>query len=86
MDVEKKHKDIFQKCATFEEANRVRALGVYPYFRSIEETRGNEVVCHGKNLVMIGSNNYLGLAQLVALKQLCEAFLELVRYRQLLLM
>lgn len=62
-NVDKQHKDIFQKCATFEEANRVRALGVYPYFRSIEETRGNEVVCHGKNLVMIGSNNYLGLAQ-----------------------
>jgi 8-amino-7-oxononanoate synthase len=56
-------KDIFQKCTTFEEANKVRQLGVYPYFRSIEETRGNEVVCHGQTKIMIGSNNYLGLAQ-----------------------
>jgi 8-amino-7-oxononanoate synthase len=56
-------KDIFEKCASYEEPNRVRQLGVYPYFRSIEETRGNEVVCDGKTKVMIGSNNYLGLAQ-----------------------
>lgn len=56
-------KDIFTKCATFEDANQVRAMGVYPYFRSIEETRGNEVICEGQTKVMIGSNNYLGLAQ-----------------------
>lgn len=56
-------KDIFQKCAAFEEANRVRQLGVYPYFRSIEETKGNEVICNGQTKIMIGSNNYLGLAQ-----------------------
>ncbi|NBV51703.1 aminotransferase class I/II-fold pyridoxal phosphate-dependent enzyme [bacterium] len=56
-------KDIFQKCASFEEANRVRQLGVYPYFRSIEETKGNEVICNGQTKIMIGSNNYLGLAQ-----------------------
>lgn len=56
-------KDIFQKCHDFEEADRVKALGVYPYFRSIEETMGNQVICNGQKKIMIGSNNYLGLAQ-----------------------
>lgn len=56
-------KDIFQKCAEFDEADRVKAMGVYPYFRTIEATQGNQVVCGGRRKIMIGSNNYLGLAQ-----------------------
>ncbi len=57
------HKDIFSKCAAFNEPDQVRALGMYPYFRSIESTIGNQVVCEGRRKIMIGSNNYLGLAQ-----------------------
>ena len=36
------HKDIFEKCFSFNEAKQVKDLGIYPYFRSIEETEGNE--------------------------------------------
>jgi 8-amino-7-oxononanoate synthase len=57
------HKDIFDKCTAFTEAKNVQAMGLYPYFRSIEATFGNEVVCGGQRKIMIGSNNYLGLAQ-----------------------
>src|SRR3990167_4481803 len=53
--------DLFLKCRTFEDAKRVKAAGLYPYFRPIEETTGHSVVTHGKKRVMIGSNNYLGL-------------------------
>lgn len=53
--------DIFEKCRGFEDAKRVQAAGVYPYFRPIESTCGSSVVTHGKRRVMIGSNNYLGL-------------------------
>jgi len=53
--------DLFEKCRNFEDAKRVQAAGVYPYFRPIEETAGSSVVTHGKRRVMIGSNNYLGL-------------------------
>jgi 8-amino-7-oxononanoate synthase len=53
--------DIFTKCREFEDAKRVQAAGVYPYFRPIESTSGSSVVTHGKRRVMIGSNNYLGL-------------------------
>ncbi|MFZ9594525.1 MAG: aminotransferase class I/II-fold pyridoxal phosphate-dependent enzyme [Bdellovibrionia bacterium] len=53
--------DIFDKCRDFQDAKKVQAAGVYPYFRPIESTVGSSVVTHGKRRVMIGSNNYLGL-------------------------
>ena len=53
--------DLFSKCSSFEDAKRIQAAGVYPFFRPIESTTGNSVVTHGKRRVMIGSNNYLGL-------------------------
>lgn len=52
--------DIFNKCWEYEDAKRVQAAGIYPYFRPIEATVGSNVVTHGKRRVMIGSNNYLG--------------------------
>jgi 8-amino-7-oxononanoate synthase len=53
--------DLFAKCRNFEDAKRVQAAGVYPFFRPIEATAGSSVVTNGKRRVMIGSNNYLGL-------------------------
>lgn len=53
--------DLFTKCRTWDEAKRVQAAGVYPFFRPIESTAGSSVVTHGRRRVMIGSNNYLGL-------------------------
>lgn len=53
--------DLFEKCRSFEDAKRVQAAGVYPFFRPIESTAGSSVVTHGRRRVMIGSNNYLGL-------------------------
>lgn len=56
-----KHKDVFAKC-DFVEAEQVKAMGLYPYFREIEGVKGNQVICAGQPKLMIGSNNYLGLA------------------------
>ncbi len=53
--------DLFAKCYDFEDAKKVEAAGVYPFFRPIEQTIGSTVTTHGKKRVMIGSNNYLGL-------------------------
>jgi 8-amino-7-oxononanoate synthase len=53
--------NIFQKCSDYQDAKKVQAAGIYPYFRAIESTAGSHVVTHGKRRVMIGSNNYLGL-------------------------
>ena len=53
--------DLFDKCRNFEEAKRVEAAGLYPYFRQISSGPGTVVIAEGKELIMIGTNNYLGL-------------------------
>ena len=53
--------DLFSKCYKFEDAKKLQAMGLYPYFRAITASTGNNVVTGGKRQVMIGSNNYLGL-------------------------
>jgi len=54
-------RDLFTKCYQYDQAKKVQAAGLYPFFRPIEDTTGSNVVTHGKKRVMIGSNNYLGL-------------------------
>jgi len=54
--------DIFSKCYDFKDAETVRQSGFYPYFIPIEENRGSRVVMNGREVIMIGSNNYLGLS------------------------
>jgi 8-amino-7-oxononanoate synthase len=56
-------RDLYQKCREYRDSADARAQGFYPYFRCIEETHGNYVICGGQRKIMIGSNNYLGLAQ-----------------------
>ena len=46
----------------YDEPERAQALGIYPFFRPIEAMDGAEVICEGKRVLMVGSNNYLGLA------------------------
>jgi 8-amino-7-oxononanoate synthase len=55
------NQDLFTKCYRFEDAKKLQAMGLYPYFRPITASTGNSVVTRGKRQVMIGSNNYLGL-------------------------
>ncbi|MGD8554292.1 MAG: pyridoxal phosphate-dependent aminotransferase family protein [Anaerolineales bacterium] len=53
--------DLFEKCGQFTEARQMQAIGLYPYFLPLEDTEGSEVTVDGKRVLMIGSNNYLGL-------------------------
>jgi 8-amino-7-oxononanoate synthase len=53
--------DIFEKCGEFTDARLAQAAGIYPYFMPLEDTEGTEVIIDGRRLIMIGSNNYLGL-------------------------
>jgi 8-amino-7-oxononanoate synthase len=54
--------DIFQKCA---ESAKYYALvrdgGIYPYYRAISSGQDPVVTHMGEELIMLGSNNYLGL-------------------------
>jgi len=53
--------ELFEKCYKFTEAREAQEQGIYPYFIPLSDTEGTEVVIDGKRLIMIGSNNYLGL-------------------------
>ncbi|MBL7997188.1 MAG: pyridoxal phosphate-dependent aminotransferase family protein [Candidatus Kapabacteria bacterium] len=53
--------DLFQRCIEFTRADEVKAAGLYPYFRPIQENEGPVVQIEGRKIVMAGSNNYLGL-------------------------
>lgn len=61
--------DLFKKCIDFTRADEVKALGVYPYFRPLEENEGPVVQIEGRKIVMAGSNNYLGLTTHPAVKE-----------------
>lgn len=56
-----KSKDIFSKAFEFTKAEEVRAAGLYPYFKPLTATDGTVVEIEGKQVIMAGSNNYLGL-------------------------
>jgi 8-amino-7-oxononanoate synthase len=54
--------DVFEKCTKiFEQIQELRANGRYFFFRKIESPQDSEVTVNGRRLIMIGSNNYLGL-------------------------
>ena len=53
--------DLFQKCHDYSDAREARSAGYYPYFQPIEASEDTEVWIRGQKLIMIGSNNYLGL-------------------------
>ncbi len=53
--------DLFDKCYAFKRHEEVKAMGLYPYFQPIYENYGPVVKMDGREIVMAGSNNYLGL-------------------------
>ncbi len=40
---------------------QVKKANLYPYFRPIERNEGTRAIMYGRELIMAGSNNYLGL-------------------------
>lgn len=55
--------DIFDKCARFTRAKETIEAGIYPYFIPLSGNDGPRVQMDGREVIMIGSNNYLGLTQ-----------------------
>ncbi|MFA4829744.1 MAG: pyridoxal phosphate-dependent aminotransferase family protein [Thermodesulfovibrionales bacterium] len=72
----KESPDIFEKCLKFTKAKELMSYGLYPYFRVIESAQDPEVIINGKRMIMVGSNNYLGLTNHPKVK---EAAIEAVR-------
>lgn len=53
--------DVFTKAYEFTIADEIKEAGLYPYFKPLQATDGTVVQIEGKEVIMAGSNNYLGL-------------------------
>lgn len=53
--------DLFKKCEQLNTVSIAKEKGIYPYFHQLNSKQGPEVIMEGKDMIMIGSNNYLGL-------------------------
>ena len=53
--------DLFKRCRDFTASADAKAMGLYPYFLTISNSEGTEVIIEGEPRLMLGSNNYLGL-------------------------
>lgn len=54
--------DLFDKCH-YELLDRSRELNVYPYFHELQSRQAPVVKMEGRRVIMLGSNNYLGLTE-----------------------
>ena len=53
--------DLFEKCSHHEQLERAKQSGLYPYFHTLTSKQDTQVIMEGRDVIMIGSNNYLGL-------------------------
>lgn len=53
--------DLFEKTRSFTRAKEAIEMGVYPFFQPLSDSEGTTATFKGREVVMIGSNNYLGL-------------------------
>jgi len=64
---------LFQKTRDYQNAAKIRAMGLYPYFRTIASAQDTEVLIGGKTVLMLGSNSYLGLTNHPKIKEAAKA-------------
>jgi len=67
--------DAFAKAYAFRRADEAAAAGMHPYFKPIAAQHGGTVTVNGKEMVITGSNDYLGLTQDPRLKEAARAAL-----------
>ena len=64
------------KLAKYQEPQKAKAAGIYPYFRAISSEQDTEVMINGKKVLMFGSNCYTGLVNHPKIK---EAAIEAIK-------
>jgi 8-amino-7-oxononanoate synthase len=69
-------KDVFDKCQKFMAADNARAMGMYPFFRPLDFNNGPEAQLEGRTVIMLGSNNYLGLTTHPKVREAAKAAIE----------
>ena len=68
--------ELFEKCRRFTAPRRLMAAGYYAYFQPISSAQGPEVTVNGRQLIMVGSNNYLGLTTHPRVKEAARRAIE----------
>jgi 8-amino-7-oxononanoate synthase len=68
--------DVFKKAYDWRELRVSKATGLYPYYKAIDQTDGTEVNVGGRHVIMVGSNNYLGLSMDPRVKEAAAKALE----------
>jgi 8-amino-7-oxononanoate synthase len=63
------NRSIFEKCRTYTVPDDLRALGLFTFFRTIESGQDPVVMMGGREMIMLGSNNYLGLTSHPKIKE-----------------
>jgi 8-amino-7-oxononanoate synthase len=63
------NRSIFEKCRTYTVPDELRAAGLFTFFRTIESGQDPVVTMGGREMVMLGSNNYLGLTSHPKIKE-----------------
>ncbi|MFT3769025.1 MAG: aminotransferase class I/II-fold pyridoxal phosphate-dependent enzyme [Minicystis sp.] len=69
-------RDVFEKCQKFMTADNARAMGVYPFFRPLDFNNGPEAQLEGRKVIMLGSNNYLGLTTHPKVREAAQAAID----------
>jgi 8-amino-7-oxononanoate synthase len=63
------NRSILEKCRTYTAPDELRAAGLFTFFRTIESGQDPVVTMGGREMVMLGSNNYLGLTSHPKIKE-----------------
>lgn len=74
--VRERQTDAFEKAYGFTRADEAVAAGMHPYFKPIAEQNGGAVMVSGREMIITGSNDYLGLTQDPRLKEAAKASLD----------
>ena len=69
-------KQLHQKLSGFTVADEIKKAGMYPYFKAITSGQNTSITYQGKELLMFGSNSYLGLTTHPKIKEAAKAALE----------
>jgi 8-amino-7-oxononanoate synthase len=67
---------LLAKARNYQSATKVRAMGLYPYFRTISSAQDTEVIIDGRRVLMLGSNSYLGLTNHPRIKEAAKTAVE----------
>lgn len=65
-----------KKMKSYDIPQKIMEMGLYPYFRMIESEQDTVVRINGKEVLMFGSNSYLGLTNHPKLKEAAKAAID----------